>query len=178
MKFEEIEGDLIALAQQGKFDVITHGCNCFCIMGAGIAPLMAKAFGADTFHLEGHQYEGDFGKLGNIDVGHTYIKGNDIKVYSAPVNKDWEEDGYHRLAVVNSYSQFALGRNHADGMAIPLDYDALRLCLRKINHRFIDKHIGLPLIGCGLAGGDWKIVKQIMLDELKNMDVTVVHFKK
>ena len=32
-----IKGDLIKLALQGEFDVIVHGCNCFCTMGAGIA---------------------------------------------------------------------------------------------------------------------------------------------
>ena len=30
MEYQEIEGDLIKLAQEGKFDVIAHGCNCFC----------------------------------------------------------------------------------------------------------------------------------------------------
>ena len=50
--YQEIEGDLIALAKQGKFDVITHGCNCMSNMGAGIAPQMAKAFGVDQYPLE------------------------------------------------------------------------------------------------------------------------------
>jgi len=49
MDYQEIEGDLIVLAKEGKFDVIAHGCNCQCIMGAGLAPQMAKAFGADKF---------------------------------------------------------------------------------------------------------------------------------
>lgn len=52
MLYEEIEGDLIALAKQGLFDVIAHGCNCFCTMRAGIAPQMVKAFGVDKLHLE------------------------------------------------------------------------------------------------------------------------------
>jgi hypothetical protein len=32
-----------------------------------------------------------------------------------------------------------------------LDYEALALCLRKINHTFKGKHVGLPQIGCGIA---------------------------
>jgi O-acetyl-ADP-ribose deacetylase (regulator of RNase III) len=40
---KEIEGDLIDLAKRGHFDVVTHGCNCFCTMGAGIAPQMVWA---------------------------------------------------------------------------------------------------------------------------------------
>jgi O-acetyl-ADP-ribose deacetylase (regulator of RNase III) len=29
-----IDGDLIKLAKEGKFDVIAHGCNCHSTMGA------------------------------------------------------------------------------------------------------------------------------------------------
>jgi O-acetyl-ADP-ribose deacetylase (regulator of RNase III) len=31
------KGNLIHLAKAGHFDVIVHGCNCFCAMGKGIA---------------------------------------------------------------------------------------------------------------------------------------------
>ena len=30
-----IQGNLIHSAQAGEFDLIVHGCNCFCTMGAG-----------------------------------------------------------------------------------------------------------------------------------------------
>lgn len=30
-----IIGDLLKLADDGQFDVIVHGCNCFNTMGAG-----------------------------------------------------------------------------------------------------------------------------------------------
>lgn len=158
--YKEIEGDLIVLAKQKQFDVIAHGCNCFCTMGAGIAPQMAKAFGCDTFPLEHKDYTGDINKLGQIDYK-TYFH----------MNED------HRLTVVNAYTQYYYGSNHPDGVDKPLDYDALTLCLRKINHLFKGKHIGLPKIGCGLAGGNWNIVKNIILRELKDCDVTVVNFK-
>jgi len=32
-----IQGNLIQFAQNGGFDLIVHGSNCFCTMGAGIA---------------------------------------------------------------------------------------------------------------------------------------------
>lgn len=32
-----IKGDLIKLAIDSEFDLIIHGCNGFCTMGAGIA---------------------------------------------------------------------------------------------------------------------------------------------
>ena len=42
-----VDGDLIKLAKEAKFDVIVHGCNCLSTMGAGIAPQMAAAFGGE-----------------------------------------------------------------------------------------------------------------------------------
>ena len=62
MIYQELEGDLIKLAKEGRFDVITHGCNCMCTMGAGIAPQMAKAFGVDQYSLESSARAGDINK--------------------------------------------------------------------------------------------------------------------
>ena len=58
-----------------------------------------------------------------------------------------------------------------------LDYEALTLCLRKLNMDFPGMSLGLPQIGCGLAGGDWAIVREIIKKELRDMNVTVVIFK-
>ena len=166
--YKEINGDLIALAKEGKFDVITHGCNCLSNMGAGIAPQMAKAFGVNTFEME--RQGPDIEKLGCIDYK-TFVLGE---------NTVWFLDDYKNnknepeLTVVNSYTQFKYGKNHTDGVSRPLDYEALTLCMRKINNVFKGKHIGLPKIGAGLAGGDWNRIKSIIQTELKDCDVTVV----
>ena len=83
------------------------------------------------------------------------------------------------LIVVNAYTQYKYGSNHTDGVKKPLDYEALTLCMRKINHIFAGKHIGLPgLIGCGLAGGKEETVKEIIKKELKDCDVTIVYLNK
>lgn len=178
MKYEEIKGNLITLAMEGKFDVIAHGCNCHCAMGAGIAPMMNTAFNAGSFYLESDYFRGDINKLGGIGYDFAYIQnGNLIKPHlNATERRALEEAGCHRLTVVNAYTQYGFGANHHDGVQIPLDYDALTLCMRKINHIFSGEHIGLPLIGCGLAGGDWAKVKSIIIRELEDMDVTVVHY--
>ena len=168
--YQEIEGDLIELALQGKFEVITHGCNCFCTMGAGIAPQMAKAFGCDKYPMEADYLIGDINKLGTIDAQkrsiQMYYPG---KLTTLPISKI--------LVVVNSYTQYYYGKN-SPGYERPLDYSALELCLRKINYLFRFSKIGLPQIGCGLAGGQWEIVKGIIQKELKDCDVTVVIYKK
>ena len=60
----------------------------------------------------------------------------------------------------------------------PVDYEAIVLCMRKINHIFKGKHIGLPMIGAGLAGGSWSSIRQIIQTELKDCNVTVVIYDK
>ena len=114
MEYKELDGDLITLALEGKFDVIAHGCNCLCTMGAGIAPRIAKAFGADKFPLENTKFRGAMNKLGMIDF--KFVPTNNSK----------------KVAVINAYTQYGLGSNHIGGTREPLDYEALRLCLRKI----------------------------------------------
>jgi O-acetyl-ADP-ribose deacetylase (regulator of RNase III) len=196
--YQEIHGDLIVLAKQGKFDAIAHGCNCFCTMGAGIAPQMAAAFGCDSFEKEkvtyldydddGHEYEvqtnnrGDINKLGTINYEHQYLW------FKHPLAKDGlavpmghKSVGHadvQDIFIVNAYTQYHYGLNHRDGVAKPFDYEAFTMRMRKMNHIFKGKHIGLPQIGAGLAGGDWQKIKQIIKNELKNCIVTVVIYKK
>lgn len=168
-----IKGDLIALAREGHFDVITHGCNCFCTMGAGIAVPMKQAFGCDKFKMEDEKYHGEINKLGTIDwMVHNLILQKPIKIGN--LNLLAPDFGGFPLIVVNSYTQYHYGKNHPDGVYKPVDYEAITLCMRKINHTFKGKSIGLPKIGCGLAGGDWDIVQRILKRELKDMNATVI----
>ena len=168
--YKEVTGNLITLAKDGKYDVIAHGCNCFCTMGAGIAPQMADAFGADKFYMEDEAYAGDINKLGTIEYQTLVLGKNAIWNLLDADNKENEPE----LTVVNAYTQFDLGRNHKDGKSAPVDYEAVRLCMKKMNYMFKGKHIGLPQIGAGLAGGDWETIKAIIQEELTDVDVTVV----
>lgn len=47
-------------------------------------------------------------------------------------------------------------------------------CMRKINQQFSGLHLGIPLIGAGLAGGKWSIIKQIICDNTTELQVTIV----
>lgn len=176
--YKEIDGNLISLALQGNFDVIAHGVNCMCVQGEGLAPQMVAAFGTDKFPMENPSLKGEIWKLGNIEYetlyqekeeyGNRWVKYPDENVF---INGKF-------IHVVNAYTQYNYGRNHSDGDSKPVDYEAITLCMRKINHIFKGKHIGLPRIGCGLAGGDWEIVKGIIQTELKDCHVTIVNYKK
>lgn len=75
----KINGNLITLALEGEFDVIVHGCNCFCVMKAGIAVEMDRVFKCNNpkyFKLEGVEYKGDVNKLGCIEGFTWHVNGN------------------------------------------------------------------------------------------------------
>ncbi len=170
MMYKEIEGDLIALTKKGEFDVISHGCNCFCAMRRGIAPQMDAAFGCndpDLFPYEAKVTKGDINKLGNIEW---------ITVTQQTMDIDKGQLRIKNVQVVNSYTQYHYNWNSKYG--IPLDYDALRLCMRKINTEFSGTHVGLPKIGAGIAKGDWELVSKIIQEEFTECDVTIVVLKE
>jgi O-acetyl-ADP-ribose deacetylase (regulator of RNase III) len=128
-------------------------------MGAGLAPQIKKAF-PDAWQADNATITGDIMKLGCYTSADIEI--NDM---------GW-------VKVINAYTQYKYGRNHEDGDEMPVDYDAITMAMRKINHNNKGKSIGVPLIGAGLAGGDWNVIKKIVESELKDMKVTIVHYKK
>jgi len=144
-----IKGDLIKLAIEGEFDVIVHGCNCHCTMGSGIAKQIRKEF-PGAYNIDQQTNKGDIDKLGEVTI--------------------WFDTN---VTVVNAYTQYNYG-----GRGVKYaDYDAIKNCMKKIKTEFTGKRIGLPLIGCGLAGGDWKVVSEIIATELDGEDVTIVEFE-
>lgn len=148
-----IEGNLIELASQGEFDVIVHGCNCFCTMSSGIAKSIREVF-PEAYSIDLETVKGDRSKLGTV-------KAVSIKL----------ENG-KKLSVVNAYTQYEYGRNKMN-----VDYEALRRCFKIIKEKYSGKRIGYPMIGAGLAGGDWNIISSIIEEELKGENHTFVKFK-
>lgn len=60
---------------------------------------------------------------------------------------------------------------------MPIQYDALRECLRKVCNYAITNNLKVvaPKFGSGLAGGKWSIVEKLIQDELISygIDVTI-----
>lgn len=143
------KGDLIALALAGRFDVIVHGCNCFCAMGGGIARTIKEEF-PEAYAADLRTLKGDREKLG--DFNHATARRNG-----------------HELTVINGYTQY-----HFHGADVLVDYHAVRQLFAKIKMVFSGKRIGYPKIGAGLAGGDWQILAAIIDEELAGEDHTLV----
>lgn len=127
MSLKIVTGNLITMANNdGLFDVIVHGCNCFHTMGAGIALQVAKTF-PNAFNADKETGYGDWMKLGSYSVGEQL--GNSGSVI-----------------VINAYTQFKPGKN--------FNIDAFRTVLWKITRFDAPLRIGFPLIGGGIGGGD------------------------
>ncbi|MGH1541486.1 MAG: macro domain-containing protein [Arenicella sp.] len=146
-----VQGDLIKLALEGDFDVIIHGCNCFCAMGAGIAKTIKAEF-PEAYQADLNTTKGDRNKLGSFSSA-TVIRGQ------------------HQITIVNAYSQF-----HWQGKGNKADYQAIKSVFAQIQQAFSGKRIAYPLIGAGLAGGDWTIISQIIDSALKDENHTLVQF--
>ncbi|MCS1350876.1 hypothetical protein [Mechercharimyces sp. CAU 1602] len=125
-----IVGDLL----KSDCTVIGHQCNCFDVMGAGVAKqnkhLYPEAFDADR------NFKVSFGeeRLGKISYAQT-----------------------KKRIIFNLYGQYKFGRK-GDHTVIPMFEAALVNMMKELDGRFqdFDAKIGLPYkIGAGLAGGEW-----------------------
>jgi O-acetyl-ADP-ribose deacetylase (regulator of RNase III) len=121
-----VKGDLLAMGKNNELDIIVQGCNCFCVMGSGIAAQIKQQF-PDAEIADNETVRGDPGKLGTYTIGM-----------------------HGRLVILNAYTQYGTSKNGED----VFEYNAFERVLDKIQHRFGKWRIGLPLIGMGLAGGD------------------------
>ena len=143
---KQIRANIINLAKSGEYDYLVHGCNCQCRMRSGLAKQIVEHFPRSEI-ADSKTKKGDRSKLGKISL---------IR--------------YPEVTIVNAYTQFYYGTDFRK-----LDYEALYCCLEKINDLIKpDEKILVPQIGCGLAGGNWKIVRVMIEETLKDKNVTIV----
>lgn len=149
-------GNLLDLAEQGAFDIIVQGCNCFNTMGGGIAREIASRY-PQALLADEQTVKGDYSKLGNYTVAHANV---------------------HDFDIVNAYTQY----NMSTGEDV-FEYEAFQLILQKLLYFYGDKNIGFPYIGMGLAGGDkQRIISKLewFADQVSAQggSVTLVEFQK
>lgn len=145
-----VKGNLL----ESDCNIIIQQCNCFTTMGAGIAKqikkLYPKAYTADiNFHIP----SGDKKRLGK----YSFSKEN---------NK----------MIINLYSQFKYGTYTRQ-----TDYSAMEKALNKLLKDYPEitkQKIGFPyLIGAGLAGGNEKIILQLLNNIAYNHKTTFYLYK-
>lgn len=144
-------GNLLAKALDGQFDIIVHGCNCFCNMGGGIARSIRLEF-PEAAEADNATEVGDASKLGKFTV--AQVTRGDVS-----------------FLIINAYTQYT----SANG-GLTVNYKAVKEAFARIAHMYPGKRIGYPMIGAGLAGGDWNVIKGIIRRQLKGFDHTLVVF--
>lgn len=144
-----IKGNLLDLFDQGEFDVIVHGCNCFHTMGAGIAGQIALRYPVAV----------------RADINTKYGSAKKLGDFSIAVHVS-------KRIIINAYTQFNAGREYPEVL-----YGSIKKSFNLISKSGFDRcRIGIPKIGCGIAGGDWIIVEKIIEEEMKGFDITCVEF--
>ena len=125
---EIIKGDLLQLAEEERFEIIVHGCNCFNTMGSGIAKQVREQY-PNAYLVDCEGTRGDYNKLGNYTTC-------------------WAD----KFLIVNAYTQY--GFNKSGESADVFEYASFELILQKLAYFHGHCNFGFPLIGMGLAGGD------------------------
>ena len=155
-----VKGNLIDMAFAGDFDIIIQGCNCQCRMKSGIAKEIAERI-PEAVEADNRTVTGDPSKLGNFSVAYVDHAG-----------------GCPTFFVVNAYTQVYWGTD-----SVKVDYPAVMKVFKELARNIWalpngdSVKIGYPKIGCGLAGGSWKMISKIVDEELSGLDHTYVEFE-
>lgn len=129
--------------------VICHQVNCKNAIGAGVARQICE-----KWPIVREKYKGVFeqvldwhsvlGKIQRVHIGNGRY-------------------------VVNIFGQDGYGKDR-----VYTDYDALAGAFQKINDTFAGMSVAIPHgLGCGLAGGDWLKVEELIVRYLPKCEVTI-----
>ena len=145
---EHIKGKLIDLAEQGKFTIVVHGCNCQNVMGSGIAKEIRERYNsawvADCMYDDPTQNR--IYKLGN---------------YTSSLTS-------HNFLIINAYTQVHFMPRGIDHF----EYESFQIILKKIAATFPTAKVGFPYIGMGLGGGDQDRIIAILEEFAKKITKT------
>ncbi len=143
------EGDLLKAALAGDVHVIMHQCNCFNTFGSGIAKQIKMVF-PEAFDADLETKKGDVAKLGTYTVAAS-----------------------RGILIYNLYGQYGVSATN-----MQTRYDALEDAMSSVSELIAHTVIGIPRIGCGLGGGDWSIVEDIVERTIaRNNEVIVYDYK-
>ena len=145
----------------GSSIIVPHVCNNIDAFGAGFAGELSKHYPIvkENYHL----------------LGSSFLKNNLGYVQFIEVYRD--RTFGHRLIFANMIAQ---NGTISKKNPRPLNYLALVKCMNQINI-FVSKNfnndtrveIHAPRFGCGLAGGNWNFVEELISDIWTNIPVFV-----
>lgn len=131
-------------------DIVLQQVNCCGVMGSGIARQIRERY-PDIF--SSYKYFCDTHRI----LGQSLL--GEVHYYSTP-----------EYVIANCFGQYSYGR---DGSQYT-DYEALKKCFLNVASFYKAKRIGIPFqIGCGLGGGSWEIVYNMICEIFDGMDVKI-----
>lgn len=149
--------------QNGCSVLIPHVCNNVNAFGAGFAGAVSRHFplAKENYHLLGKQ---------NV-LGY-------VQFVEVAKNKDYD----HKIVIANMIAQNGtISKNNPR----PLNYYALTKCMANVNNYCVSNfdsenkvQIHCPKFGCGLAGGNWNFIKELITDIWKDLPVYIYEYKK
>ncbi len=117
----------------GEEKIFAHGCNSKGVMGAGFAWQVRARF------PEAYDYYRTTYLTVGLQMGEIY---------------DYVENG---KTVIHCITQDTFGRS-----GVHVSYEAVESCFGQINDKYHGHTVAMPMIGAGLAGGDWKKIEEIL----------------
>ena len=150
MEILYIKGDATAPIGSGV-KVITHICNDIGGWGKGFVLALSKKWKMpEEAYRQWYKSQEEF-TLGAVQF----------------VNVE------NKLYVANMIGQQGIYKN-TNGLP-PIRYEAVRQCLKKVALFAMEQKasIHMPRIGCGLAGGKWELIEQIIKEELIDKEIAV-----
>lgn len=160
MSVNIIKGDMVLSYQNNELDAYAHQCNCFCRMSRGIAPLLAKA-NPYVRKVDSKTLEGDKNKMGNVSIVDTMGFSVLYNVYGQYHWSKYKEAPNRNTCYDSLKNGLYVVKWHLQSLMVDINDT---------------KTLGLPLIGCGLAGGDWEGVVLPMIKEIfedSEIEVTI-----
>ena len=180
-----VDGNLLDMAEQGKFDIIVHGCSCQNRMESGIAKQIRDRY-PKAYMVDQLTQKGDSGKLGCFTQAHVngVTFSPPMETFGFPIgsidryNTDIVKTRYS-FTVLNAYTQEGYGYDEDE---VYVDYEAVSRVFKQVKllydmNPMAPMRIGIPMIGAGKGGGDWTVIENIVND-LNFSDLTVVCYNE
>ena len=167
MSITYLKGDATKPAGEGP-RFILHVCNDIGLWGAGFVMAVSRRWPDPE---ERYYYWHASGGGAHLPLG-----------FIQPVKVD------ENLWVINMIAQRGVGTRYTGpDRGPPIRYDAVKTCLKKVAKLALDPKyrgpyksvaIHAPYFGCGLAGGDWDIIEEIIQEVLveQGLSVTIYEF--
>jgi O-acetyl-ADP-ribose deacetylase (regulator of RNase III) len=147
-------------------------------MGGGIAYAISKTFTNAVMRDLQTPYA-DKNKLGTFSFSAEAVKQELIYDFESRQLIDHAEKHHlskddlicdKTLFVVNAYTQYKPGKD--------LHVWAMAAALARVAEEFSGMVFGMPLIGCGIAGGDWDELREMVDIIFHKEELIVVHYDK